>query len=485
MTADLPSELGAVVSRTSRGATTVLQRWLPPINRREFWAVQVLVLAIAAGHSALELAGRVVEPPALYLIPTSLFFVPVVYAALNFGVRGSLPTALWSAALTAPNLIFWHTGLSRIGVIWQEAIILSLAIFVGIRVDHERNARKDAEERERARRSSEERYRALFDNAAEAVLVIDRDGVIEEANAAASRLLEKSVDRLQGSRLVSVVGEELAAALLADRPSGTALALPAAVGSQPVWVEPIASSPLVGPDGTIHLQAMLHDVTLQHERQQGLQGYARRTLAAREEEQRRIGRELHDGPLQSLVLLDRKLDLLGDAVGSAEPAGTVAEARALAEETAGELRRISRALRPSVLDDLGLTTALKSEASALARRSAISVRFASSGQTRTLEPDTELMLLRVTQEALHNVERHSGASKVLVRLAFQPEKVSLLIRDDGTGLGAVPSASELLAAGKLGLVGMQERARLVQADVVIRSQRQGGTAIEVTVPSQR
>jgi signal transduction histidine kinase len=66
--------------------------------------------------------------------------------------------------------------------------------------------------------------------------------------------------------------------------------------------------------------------------------------------------------------------------------------------------------------------------------------------------------------------------------AFHPGKVSLLIRDDGTGLGTVPSASELLAAGKLGLVGMQERARLARADVVIRSQRLGGTSVEVTVP---
>jgi signal transduction histidine kinase len=482
MTASAPSERGAVAMRASRPAIAPPRRWFPPIHRREFWAVQALVLAIAAGHSALEIAGRLVEPPALYLVPTSLFFVPVVYAALNFGVRGSLPTALWSAVLTLPNLILWHAGLSRIGVIWQEVIILSLAIFVGIRVDHERNARQEAEDREQARRSSEERYRALFDNAAEAVLVIDRDGLIEEANEAATRLLDRPVDLLRGAQLSSIVGDDLAGALLAERSSGTVLALPVAVGSRPVWVEPIASSPLAGPDGAIHFQAMLHDVTHQHERQQGLEVYARRTLAAREEEQRRIGRELHDGPLQSLVLLARKLDLLGEPVGSAEHAGTVAQAHALAEETAGELRRISRALRPSVLDDLGLTTALKSEASALARRSGITVRFTSSGQARSLEPDTELMLLRVTQEALHNVERHSSASKVVVRLAFQPEKVLLLVRDDGTGLGAVPSASELLAAGKLGLVGMQERARLVQADVVIRNHRRGGTSIEVTVP---
>lgn len=477
-----PSALRAATAGTFRQAIAVVWRWFPPVHRREFWAVQVLVLVIAAGHTVLEVAGHLVEPPALYLVPTSLFFVPVVYAALNFGIRGSLPTALWSSFLTLPNLLFLHAGLSRLGVVWQEAIILSLAVFVGIRVDHERNARQDAEDREQARRSSEERYRSLFDNAAEAVLVVDHEAVIEEANEAAARLLGRSVDLLRGTRLPAVVGDEIASALLAEGSSGKPLALPVAAGRQPVWVEPMASYPLAGPDGTIHLQAMLHDVTLQHERQQGLEGYARRTVAAREEEQRRIGRELHDVPLQSLVLLARKLDAVDESVGSDGHAGVVTEARALAEQAAGELRRISRALRPSVLDDLGLAIALKSEASALARRSGISVRFTSSGQARTLEPEIELMLLRVAQEALHNVERHSRASKAAVRLAFHPGKVSLLIRDDGTGLGTVPSASELLAAGKLGLVGMQERARLARADVVIRSQRLGGTSVEVTVP---
>lgn len=452
--------------------------WLPPIYRREFWAVQALVLLIAAGHDLLEALRPTLEPPALYLVPTSLYFVPVVYAALNFGLRGSLATALWSAILTAPNTILWHSGLQRVGEMWQMAIVLAVAVFVGQRVDRETKARRDAEQRERERRRSEARYRGLFDNAAEAVLLLDLDGMIAEANAAAAALLGRSLETLRGAPLSAIAGAQLTDQLRQRAPRQI-VALPGDPGGRPTWVEPIVCVPRTGSDGGPELQLMLHDVTAQYERQRDLEAYARQILAAREEEQRRIGRELHDGPLQSLVLLWRKIDAL-DA-GAGRPA-SAREARDLAEATADELRRISRALRPSVLDDLGLPAALQSEATALARRTGISVRFVhTSGEPRLPAP-VELTLLRVAQEALHNVERHASATKILVRLAYDREEARLLVRDNGRGLVSPPSASDLLEAGKLGLVGMQERARLVGGHVNIRGREGAGTTVEVSLP---
>ncbi len=462
-------------------AVQPLRPWLPPVRRREFWAVQALVVLIAGGHALMETVGHALEPRALYLLPASLYFVPVVYAALNFGLRGSLATALWSAALTVPNIVLWHTGLDRVGEIWQTAIVLAVAIFVGQRVDRETTARREAEEGERERRSSEARYRGLFENAAEAVLLIDEAGTVVEANTAASRLLGRPIDALRGAQLASIGGPALATQLVGRGPQAI-VALPGGRDGRPVWVEPILCSCHAQPDGTRELQVMLHDVTLQQERQQGLEEYARRILAAREEERRRIGRELHDGPLQLLVLLWRKLDQLDGFRGTEPRSLVVTEARDLAQATAKELRRISRALRPSVLDDLGLTVAIKSEAVALAHRSGIAVRFVHRGAERRLESEVELMLLRIAQEALHNVERHAGASKVLVRLAYDATAVRLLVQDNGRGLDPATSAAELLAAGKLGLVGIQERARLAGAECRVRSPTRGGTLVEVTVP---
>ena len=456
---------------------------LLPIRRREFWAVQGLVFAIAATHTFLETIGRLHLPGLLYLIPTSLFFIPVVYAALAFGVRGSVPTALWSIALTLPNILFLHHCIDRLGIVWQLGILLAVAVFVGVRVDQERLARAEAEARERELETSEERYRALFDGAAEAVLVVADDGTIEEANEAAATLVRlRPGEALVGRPAVQVLGAEIADSLRTGTPSGTPMALPRMAKAPVTWVEVLASRPLVDTSGARHVQAILHDVTLRHERQKGLEGYARRAVAAREEERRRIGRELHDGPLQSLMLVARMLDE-GDPPRASPADPEAGEARVVVEGAADELRRISRALRPSILDDLGLVPALRSEASALTRRTGLAVRFGTLGELRPLSPEVELMLLRVTQEALHNVERHAQASRVSVRLAFGRRAAWLVIRDDGVGPGAVPSASDLLAAGRLGLVGMEERARLAGADFEVRSNPRGGTSIVVSVPN--
>jgi signal transduction histidine kinase len=457
-----------------------LRTWLPPIYRREFWAVQALVLVIAGGHALLETVRPTVEPPALYLLPTSLYFIPVVYASLNFGLRGALATALWSALLTMPNTILWHSGLDRVGEAWQMAIVLALAVFVGQRVDRETRARRDAEERERERRNSEARYRGLFDNAPEAVLVLDPDGSVAEANDAAAALLGRPSKAMVGLALDRIVGAAVADELLRGAPQRV-VALAGRGDERPTWVEPIVYLPLTGPDGAGETQLMLHDVTSQQERQRDLEAYARKVLAAREEEQRRIGRELHDGPLQSLVILWRKLDQL-DEPGAGDRGAVVQEARNLAEGTADELRRISRALRPSVLDDLGVVAAIKSEAGAVARRTGVAVRFVHTGEEARLPTELELTLLRVAQEALHNVERHASASHLNVRLEFERDKVRLVIRDDGRGLETSPSASDLLDAGKLGLVGMQERVRLVGGRVNLVSQAGKGTTVEVCVP---
>lgn len=455
---------------------------LPPIRRRDFWAVQGLVLVIAATHTLLETVGRIEFAPELYHIPTSLFFIPVVYAAVRFDARGAVTTALWSIVLTIPNVLFLHEGLDRAGIIWQLGILLAIGAFVGVRVDRERLARAATESRERSRRASEERYRALFDGAADAVLVVGDDGRLEAANEAAARLLGAATDTIAGRTLADVVGPEIARAV-GDQPGDTRrFALPDAPGVPSVWVEVAVSRPLSGADGGSHLQVVLRDVTLQHERQVGLEQYARRTMTAREEERRRIGRELHDGALQSLVLVGRRLDAIGDTDPPAPTMRAVEEARDVVDGTAADLRRLSRALRPSILDDLGLVPALRSEVAALGRRSGVTTRFGMTGSHRNLDPDLELLFLRITQEALHNIEKHAGAAQAAVRLAFGRACACLVIRDDGRGPGGIPSAATLLAEGKLGLVGMEERTRLAGGDFSIRARPGGGTTVVVRVP---
>lgn len=462
-----------------RRARTALGRGYLPVHRRAFWAVQGLVFVIAGAHTLFEVVAGIELPPALYLVPTSLFFIPVVIAALRFGTWGSVTTALWSILLTTPNIVILHQGYDRLGIVWQFLVLLAIAFFVGARVDLERLANSETEARDRELRASEARYRTLFDNAAEAVLVLDGAGTVEDANDAAARLFERPVAALVGSTLEQVAGPTiaLAAASTGTRHAPTALT----AAGQERWIEPVASGPLADPDGRVRTQVLLHDVTLQQERQQGLERYARRTVTAREEERRSIGRELHDGPLQTLMLVGRRLDLIDDRLLAPDGSRSVAEARESVEGVAAELRRISRALRPSILDDLGLVPAIRSEASAFAQRSGVAARMWGPSSIR-VAAEVELALFRVAQEALRNVERHASATRVSVRLMDRESTIWLVVRDDGRGPGELPAAAGLLADGRLGVVGMEERTRLVGGDFTLRDAKPHGTLVCVAVP---
>lgn len=462
------------------GLLETLRPYAPPLGRREFWATQALVLAIAAGHSALEVTdwGEALET--LEFVPVSLFLIPVVYAGLSFGLRGSLPTALWCATLTVPNAFLWHSGVGRLGEFWQAGMVVAVGVLVGQWIDRERRAREEAERREVARRESEERYRRLFDTTAEAIMLLDQAGIVQEANDAAGALFGVSAADLRGRDVEALAGAELAGMLVGGL-TVRAAQLPPRAGLPACWVEP-ASSTFAEAGGAARIQVILRDVTAQLARQEGLEAYARHTLATREEERRRIARDLHDGPVQSLVLLWRRLDAIESSV---DPANRreLGAARTLAEQIADDLRRFSRDLRPSLLDDLGLGPALKAEMMAVSQRAGLTGRYVQTGRSRRLAAETELMLLRITQEALHNVERHADASHVLVRLGYAQSGVRLSISDDGRGMVRERPAFELLSEGKLGIVGMRERARLAGGEMRIRGGPSRGTTLSVLVPA--
>jgi signal transduction histidine kinase len=371
--------------------------WIPPLERHEFWAVQVLVVAIAIAHASLEASHALASHTAVYLVPTSLFLIPILYAALNFGFHGSAPTAVWCAALSVPNIMFLHEGLEQWGEFAQLGWLTATAVFVGRRVDRERAARLDAEQREDSRRISEERYRAIFDTVSEPIVLLDDEGRVEEANSAAAEIFSRPAADLRGQTLPAPLGPSIMASVRAHPGGGSETSDPIHSPDTGSWIEPFGAV-IIDPLGRAHVQVVLRDVTAHHERERGLEGIARQTIAAREAEQRRIARELHDGPVQSLVLLVRKLDGLEPIVRSGT--ASLGEARAIAESVTDELRRVSRALRPSILDDLGLPAALQSQAHTLTGRTGVKARVILSGRSRRLNADLELVLLRITRGGL-------------------------------------------------------------------------------------
>ncbi len=229
------------------------------------------------------------------------------------------------------------------------------------------------------------------------------------------------------------------------------------------------------------LCASIVNARLYRERQESLQSYVRHVTEAQEEERLRISRELHDETAQELVSLVRGLEQIHDISGDAR-VQAVDDLIESTRETIRSVRRFSRDLRPSALDDLGLTAAIEAivEDTGAKLRSGATMRVA--GKAERLPEAVELTLFRIAQESLRNVEKHSGATSAAVELDFKPGGITLSVSDDGVGF-SVSNVSDLARAGKLGLVGMKERCELVGGSFDLRSSPGEGTRVAVSVRS--
>lgn len=195
-------------------------------------------------------------------------------------------------------------------------------------------------------------------------------------------------------------------------------------------------------------------------------------LAAQESERRRIARELHDEIGQSLTVA-----LLSMKRAADRAPGDVVDVLHGAQETVrsclDEVRGIARRLRPDVLDDLGLSSALSALCSEFSSTAGIGVTRDVDRSLPRLDPDVELVCYRVAQEGLTNIARHAGATRVGLSLHARAGAVVLRISDDGCGGVAVDGA---------GIRGMRERALLVNADLTIDSPPGHGTEVCLTIP---
>jgi len=196
-----------------------------------------------------------------------------------------------------------------------------------------------------------------------------------------------------------------------------------------------------------------------------LEQLTRQLLRAQEDERRRISRELHDEAGQILTAVKIQLDLEG-RTSAGEMVG-----RALAQ-----VRDLSNLLRPSALDDLGLVPAVRGLVEDFARRTQIQVELDIDEGFRVVEPDQQVVVYRVIQEALTNVARHSGARRAMVRLRPAGAGVELHIEDNGRGFANEPTPH-------LGLLGMRERVAELGGTLNIAGVPGEGVHLSVSLPS--
>ena len=228
-----------------------------------------------------------------------------------------------------------------------------------------------------------------------------------------------------------------------------------------------------GHSDVAHLISTFNDMLDRLEAERGAS--SARALAAQEGERQRIARELHDEIGQSLtaVLLGLK-----QAVDRA-PADLQDELRTLQEmvrSSLDEVRQVARRLRPGVLDDLGLLSAVSALVTDFSGTSGLPVRRRLDRRLPTLSREAELVLYRIAQESLTNIARHANASRVELSLTAESDRVVLRVLDDGQGLNGSTEGA--------GLPGMRERAMLIRADLTVQPARAGGTEVRLVVPVQ-
>lgn len=220
---------------------------------------------------------------------------------------------------------------------------------------------------------------------------------------------------------------------------------------------------------------------LQDSERRRLRSYAQLVTQAQEEERKRIAREMHDEAAQNVVVIQRDIAALAETLG--DPATTELDRlRDLAGQTLASMRRFSRDLRPPTLDELGLTSALDQLVGEMSERSGPEAEFHVVGSPRRLSIETELAVFRVGQAAVHNAEHHARASRVSVELTFNQRCVRLTVVDDGAGFEPPEHLGDLAHIGKLGLLGMNERAQLVGGTLQIDSRSGSGTRVQLEVP---
>ncbi|MCP1170860.1 sensor histidine kinase [Ralstonia chuxiongensis] len=201
---------------------------------------------------------------------------------------------------------------------------------------------------------------------------------------------------------------------------------------------------------------------------------------AREEERRRLSRELHDELAQSLAALKVDMQMLEQKLDAANKpvADRLSSMEQAVDDMIGATRRLASDLRPSMLDDLGLVPACRWLVESFQRRHRIRCELTITPEHFELPEPFASTVYRVLQECLANVARHAGASTVQVRLVYDVPTVQLSVQDDGIGFDPAHPRKDL----SFGLVGLRERAYLVRGSLSIESSPEAGTLIDLTIP---
>jgi PAS domain S-box-containing protein len=332
-------------------------------------------------------------------------------------------------------------------------------------------------------------YRLLIESMNEGALTLTFEKMILYANQCFARMVKCPLEQVMGSsfgRFLSAEDRARFRALLRRGKrfgSKIQVLLNAGDGSQvpaQISIRPLAKR---GFDrATFGL--VVTDMTEARRNEELLRALSHRLVQAQEAERGRVALELHDQITQLLCAALVRCQALASNLSGRDGRANVeaVKLREMLGRTVDEVERISRNLRPSVLDHLGLVPVLRETTAEFAERTGVALKLACVGLTARLPADTELTLYRILQEALRNVEKHARARHVSVCLGQQRGVVQLVVNDDGIGFDPEHNRTGRKGKGGLGLLSMRERATYAGGALKIKSVRRAGTEVEVRIP---
>lgn len=451
--------------------------------------VVMVILAVLAAASlrrrreGLKATGR---DRGLPLSLVGLVLLAAFFAA-DLVARWVLPLAPGSDPME------WRSGLRQLEASW-----LWLAAAVGcVSVGLMRGARDRAELAEEHQQlsaralESEERFRRLSESTFEGV-VVSRGGVIVDANGRFVELVGRSREELVGLRVADLVPEqdrqEVEERLLqrvedtseftALRPDGTTLPVRVRARHLDLEGETLRITSVTDlsaeHDAIVALRESERELLASQQQQQAL---SRQLIELLEAERSHLARELHDEAGQALTAIKMNLQAVRREVSGERTLKRIDDALDISDETIAGLRRLALNLRPSLLDDLGLVTALRWLTEKGGRPSELEIVFDAEELQPRPDPQIETACFRIAQEALTNVYRHSGARHAEVSLRHHGGGLELRVSDDGAGFDAESLWRASGPERRLGILGMRERAQLVGGELEVESAPGRGTAV--------
>jgi PAS domain S-box-containing protein len=348
-------------------------------------------------------------------------------------------------------------------------------------------------------RGSEVRYRRLFEAAKDGVLILDAEtGMVVDVNPFLMQLLGLSKEAFLGKKIwelgffKDIVAnydrfkelQEEEYIRYDDKPLKTA-------DGRRIDVEFVSNVYQVNHHSVI--QCNIRDITARKRTEwlgliyrDQLRALSARIENLREEERMRLSREIHDelgqmltGIKMDLRWMEHRLDEFGEDRRVNPILDKLVATAELTDATVKAVQRIAAELRPGILDNLGLPTALQYEAAQFEARTGIACRLVVPGDELTLRPEVATAFFRIFQEALTNVTRHAKATAVEAELQLEADGCRLEVRDNGLGMAGV----ELTNLKSLGLLGMQERTSLLGGGVSFAPRPGGGTVVTIRIPN--